>query len=171
LELETHLSYCLGIDIEARRLPKVKDNCRRLDLDATIQLGDASDPNTWWDGIAFDRILIDAPCSATGIIRRHPDIKLLRTAEDIVRITALQQNILNALWPLLAPNGILVYATCSILPDENETQIASFIAKHPDATATITPQLWGQFTGHGWQILPGQQAMDGFFYAQITKSY
>ncbi len=169
LELETHLSYCLGIDIEAKRLPKVKDNCRRLHLDAAIQVGDASHPKTWWDGVTFDRILIDAPCSATGIIRRHPDIKLLRTPDDIVHITALQKDILNSLWPLLAPNGILVYATCSILPKENEEQIASFIARHPDAIATITPQRWGQFTGHGWQILPGKHAMDGFFYAQITK--
>lgn len=169
LELEPHLTYCLGIDIEEKRLPKVKDNCRRLHLDATIQVADASHPDTWWDGVAFDRILLDAPCSATGIIRRHPDIKLLRTLEDIIHITAVQKAILNALWPLLAPNGILVYATCSILPEENEKQVASFIATHPDAVTTTTPQPWGQFTGHGWQILPGQQAMDGFFYAQITK--
>ncbi|PJD94060.1 MAG: 16S rRNA (cytosine(967)-C(5))-methyltransferase [Legionella sp.] len=170
LELEPQLEACVGIDIDEKRLQRVHDNCQRLNVHPMLRQGDAAEPQAWWDGTLFDRILLDAPCSATGIIRRHPDIKLLRKKAEIEAITHVQRHILEALWPLLKPGGILVYATCSIMPEENEQQIATFVAQHPDALVTTTTQPWGHATGHGWQILPGEHQMDGFFYAQLSKS-
>ena len=170
LELEPQLLLCLGIDIEPKRLERVQENAHRLHLKPCLQVGDASQPQLWWDGVPFDRILLDAPCSATGIIRRHPDIKHLRTLEDIMAISRVQTQLLEALWPLLAPGGVLVYATCSIMPEENEQQIAHFISTHPDALVDTTPKPWGISTGHGWQILPGEHQMDGFFYSKIQRS-
>lgn len=169
LEMEPELAECVGVDIDAQRLQRVQANCQRLNLQPSLQAGDACDPQAWWDGRPFDRILIDAPCSATGIIRRHPDIKLLRNLKDIQTITQIQAQILSALWPLLAPGGILVYATCSIMPEENAKIIAHFLAQHANAALQHTPQPWGHATGYGWQILPGEQEMDGFFYAKIVK--
>ena len=112
---------------------------------------------------------MDAPCSATGIIRRHPDIKLLRSLKDIQNIAHIQTQMLSALWALLAPEGILVYATCSIMPDENDKIIANFIANHSDADLDRSIQTWGHATGNGLQILPGEHNMDGFFYAKMKK--
>lgn len=169
LELEPQLDVCIGIDIDAQRLQRVYNNCQRLQVHPKLLQGDASDPTSWWDGKLFDRILLDAPCSATGIIRRHPDIKLLRKKADVEAITHVQKRILEALWPLLKPGGILIYATCSIMPEENELQIARFASQHQDALACTNPQPWGHSTGHGWQILPGEHQMDGFFYAQLSK--
>jgi len=168
LEIEPTLSL-LALDIESTRLERVQENLTRLNLHATLQQGDALTPETWWNGRLFDRILLDAPCSATGVIRRHPDIKLLRTPQDIETIVQVQQQILAALWPLLAPGGRLVYATCSIMPEENEKQIARFIEQHPDCHHITTSQPWGHSTGHGWQILPGEHDMDGFFYSVLQK--
>ena len=113
--------------------------------------------------------MLDAPCSATGVIRRHSDIKLLRNNEEIVTITNIQHDMLNCLWPLLAKGGLLVYATCSVMSVENEQQIANFVATHPDCTIIKEPWTWGHATGHGQQILPGEQGMDGFFYAVLFK--
>ncbi len=169
LELEPKLAACVGMDVDAQRLQRVQDNCTRLGLQPHLQQGDASQPTLWWDGQLFDRILLDTPCSATGIIRRHPDIKILRDLTEIQTITQIQTQILSALWPLLAPGGILLYATCSIMPEENNQQIADFLQHHPDAQVQTTPQAWGHATGHGWQILPGEHQMDGFFYVKITK--
>lgn len=170
LELEPELAACVGIDVDAQRLKRVQDNCTRLGLQPSLQQGDATQPQAWWDGQLFDRILLDTPCSATGIIRRHPDIKILRNLSEIQAITKVQTQILTALWPLLAPGGILLYATCSIMPEENSQQIADFLQQHPDAQLQITEQTWGHATGHGWQILPGEHKMDGFFYAKIRKA-
>lgn len=169
LESEPNLAECVALDVDAKRLVRVTENLTRLRLPAKLLEADALYPERWWDRRLFDRILLDAPCSATGVIRRHSDIKLLRTDEEIQAITIVQHDMLRALWPLLAPGGILVYATCSIIAAENEKQIAAFVNSHADCT---TPQLecsWGRPTGHGQQILPGEQGMDGFFYSVLYK--
>lgn len=170
LESEPSLAACVALDIDEKRLERVQENLTRLQLHATLLAGDATKPTTFWDGKPFDRILLDAPCSATGVIRRHPDIKLLRSEKDITAIAALQKELLNALWPLLKPGGLLVYATCSVLPEENEEQIARFLESTPDCECK-TPELpWGRPTGHGLQILPGSNGMDGFFYGVLRKT-
>ncbi len=170
LETETALSACVALDIDSKRLSRVHDNLNRLNLQATLLKGDGLHPETWWDGISFDRILLDAPCSATGVIRRHPDIKLLRTSAEITAVARLQHDLLQALWPLLAPGGIMVYATCSVMPEENEQQMAHFIANQEDCHFQTREQPWGHATGHGWQILPGEHNMDGFFYSVLMKN-
>lgn len=169
LETEPHLNTCVALDIEAKRLVRVEENLKRLKLHATCLAADAAHPDTWWDGIPFDRILLDAPCSATGVIRRNPDIKHLRTEAEIRDITSIQHELLDALWPLLASGGRLVYATCSIMPEENEQQLADFMKRHSDAISYHPQQAWGQATPHGWQIFPGEHQMDGFFYGVLEK--
>ena len=169
LETQPDLSACVALDIERTRLLRVQDNLNRLNVHATLMEGDALHPKSWWDGKSFDRILLDAPCSATGVIRRHPDIKLLRTESDIAAIAQIQYDMLRALWPLLGPGGILVYATCSIMPEENEQQVVRFLAEQPDCQFKPSEQPWGRATGHGWQILPGEHNMDGFYYSVLQK--
>lgn len=169
LETESKLAICVGLDIEKQRLSRVQENLNRLHLHAILKQGDAAKPSTWWDGIPFDRILLDAPCSATGVIRRHPDIKLLRTAADITAIATVQKTLLKSLWPLLVPGGILIYATCSILPEENEQQIAQFVTQNSDCVYEKQVLPWGQATMYGQQILPGDENMDGFFYSILKK--
>ncbi len=158
-----------ALDQDAERLGRVRDNLDRLQLRARLIAGDARRPLDWWDGIAYDRILLDAPCSATGVIRRHPDIKLLRRANDIATLADQQRAILNNLWPLLKPGGRLLYATCSVLRQENEQVIAAFLAVHPDAREQPISALWGCALPHGRQILPGEAGMDGFYYAALIK--
>lgn len=170
LESEPNLAACIGLDVDARRLERVKDNLRRLKLEATLVQGDALSPESWWDGQLFDRILVDAPCSATGVIRRHSDIKLLRTDDEISAINKIQKTMLHALWPLLAVGGVMVYATCSVVSDENENQIASFLETHSDCNIVTEERSWGRATGHGQQILPGESGMDGFFYSVLIKT-
>lgn len=170
LETEQKLELCLALDIEPRRVEKIKENLKRLQLNAEVKAADALKPETWWDGAHFDRILLDAPCSAIGIIRRHPDIKLLRTPEEIQTIQNVQQKLLEALWPLLSANGLLVYATCSIMPEENEQQIAAFVGMHSNCEVVHPPRNWGHPTPHGLQILPGENTMDGFFYSVLKKT-
>lgn len=157
-----------ALDLEETRLGRVEENLQRLGFSATLIAADASRPD-WWDGTPFDRILLDAPCSASGVIRRHPDIKLLRQPEDIPRLVALQATILESLWPMLKPGGMLVYATCSILPQENAGQLANFLANHDDAKERPIEAKWGQVADVGRQILPDQDRMDGFYYACIEK--
>jgi 16S rRNA (cytosine967-C5)-methyltransferase len=170
LEHQPQLKELVAVDIDSTRLLRVNDTLQRLKLAATLITGDAQAPQDWWDGQYFERILLDAPCSALGVIRRHPDIKLLRRADDIEALKALQQNILHAIWPLLAPGGLLVYATCSILKQENEQQIAAFLATHADAKEVIIEDTdWGIATSHGRQIITGTSAMDGFYYARLVK--
>ena len=169
LETQPDLKELLAIDIDARRLDKVTENMLRLGLTARLVVGDAQRPETWWDQHVFDRILLDAPCSATGVIRRHPDIKQLRRASDIQQLVEIQQHILQAVWPLLGSGGIILYATCSILPQENEQQIHDFLESHSDATAIKIEASWGITQQYGRQILPGQNGMDGFYYACIQK--
>ncbi|HFE32048.1 MAG TPA: 16S rRNA (cytosine(967)-C(5))-methyltransferase RsmB, partial [Gammaproteobacteria bacterium] len=160
----------LAVDIEARRLQRVTDNLQRLGLQAEVREGDARRPDDWWDGRPFERILLDAPCSASGVIRRHPDIKLLRRPGDIETLLELQGEILRAIWPLLAPGGMLLYATCSVLPQENQQRVAAFLAEQPDAEGRPLEADWGRASGIGRQILPGGVAqMDGFYYACLHK--
>ena len=169
LETQSALKELVAVDIDAIRLARVSDTMQRLQLSATLVVGDGAQPDSWWDGQVFERVLLDAPCSALGVIRRHPDIKLLRRAEDITVLQGLQSSILAAVWPLLAKDGILVYATCSILKQENELQIADFLKAHPDAVELPIDVTWGVEASHGRQILTGQSAMDGCYYARIKK--
>ena len=162
----------VALDSDARRLPRLQENLARLGLHADVRAGDAGEPATWWDGVPFDRILIDAPCSATGIVRRQPDIKLHRRAGDIPVLVASQERLLDALWPLLARGGRLVYATCSLLAQENAQQIVRFRSRHADARALVAaPDGWRAQADGGAQNLPGEGGMDGFFYAVVEKSY
>ena len=151
------------------RLTDLRHTLARLGLSARARLGDARKPDAWWDGQPFHRILLDAPCSGTGVIRRHPDIKVLRRPGDLGAMAARQTAMLRALWPVLARGGRLLYATCSVLSHENESIVGSFLAEHSDAEAAPIDAAWGRPTGHGRQILPGDDAMDGFFYAALAK--
>ncbi|MDP7536656.1 MAG: 16S rRNA (cytosine(967)-C(5))-methyltransferase RsmB [Methylococcales bacterium] len=169
LETEPALAAVVALDIDANRLSRVKENLERLALDAELVRGDASRPEDWWDGVLFDRILLDAPCSATGVVRRHPDIKWLRQPKDIAAIVELQQKIMCAIWALLKPGGRLVYATCSVLQQENEEQVVQFLASQEDADSVAITAAWGQARRCGRQILTGDDGMDGFFYAVIVK--
>lgn len=170
LEWEPLLAACVALDSDAARLRRVQDNLLRLRLKAEVRQGDGLKPADWWDGQLFDRILLDAPCSATGVIRRHPDIKLLRTPLDIEAIVVLQSNLLQTLWPLLKPGGLMVYATCSVINQENDLQIEKFLSCHSDASFQAEDKVWGKSTGHGWQIIPGQENCDGFFYSVLHKN-
>jgi 16S rRNA (cytosine967-C5)-methyltransferase len=170
LEHQPQVKELVAVDIDAFRMQRVSDTLQRLKLSATLAVGDAAKPEDWWDGQLFDRILLDAPCSALGVIRRHPDIKLLRRAGDIKTLQVLQLIILNAVWPLLVPGGIMLYATCSILKQENEQQIAVFLEEHPDAIELPIDAVWGFAGSHGRQIMTGESAMDGFYYARLAKA-
>lgn len=155
----------IAVDIDQVRLNRVKENLQRLKLSADVICGDGQFPEKWINNRMFDRILLDAPCSASGVIRRHPDIKWLRRDEDIHQLTTLQKSILQNIWPYLKQGGTLVYATCSILPEENTIQIADFLSTHSDAILQET----GCNISPGWQKLPEKNGGDGFFYAKITK--
>lgn len=155
----------MAVDIDEQRLSRVQENLQRLGMQADVRQGDGRTPAAWCDDRQFDRILLDAPCSATGVIRRHPDIKWLRRDRDIAELAALQKEILDAIWPRLKSGGTLLYATCSVLPQENQHQISAFLAAHDDAVAVTLPQ--GQ--PDGWQVFPTLDGGDGFFYAKLTK--
>ena len=159
----------VALDRDAARVPRIGESLARLGLAADIRCGDALQPETWWDGRPFERILIDAPCSATGIIRRQPDIKMHRRAGDIAGLAATQQKLIGALWPLLAPGGRLVYATCSVLRAENEAVVRAFRGEHADARSVPVPSAFGHAAGDGRQNLPGVGGMDGFYYAILEK--
>ncbi|KGT86231.1 16S rRNA methyltransferase [Erwinia typographi] len=155
----------LAVDIDAQRLARINENLQRLNMTAEVKVGDGCDPQSWCGDRQFDRILLDAPCSATGVIRRHPDIKWLRRDRDIAELAALQQQILEAIWPHLKSGGTLLYATCSILPEENHLQIAAFLERHQDAILSAT----GDASQPGLQVFPTPQGGDGFFYARLLK--
>lgn len=171
LERENEIDL-LALDIEESRLARVQENLDRTQLKAQLLAANAFDPDSWWDKKPFDRILLDAPCSASGVIRRHPDIKLLRQQDDIPKLVQDQALILDALWPLLKSGGMLLYATCSVLAEENTLQIQHFLQQHADAELQPINSDWGQQQIAGTQILPGDNdeiGMDGFFYALIQK--
>lgn len=155
----------LAVDIDAERLARISENLQRLNMIAEVKLGDGCTPEKWCGTTQFDRILLDAPCSATGVIRRHPDIKWLRRDRDIPELVALQQRILEAIWPHLKPGGTLLYATCSVLPEENHLQIAAFLQRHDD----VLLQNIGNNGEPGLQVFPNPTGGDGFYYAKLVK--
>ncbi len=163
--------HMTAVDIDEQRLQRVTENCQRLQLKAEIVAGDAGLAEQWLPHAHFDRIIVDAPCSAVGVIRRHPDIKLLRKETDIIALQQTQAKILNAAWHLLAPGGVLLYATCSVLKQENELQVQQFLRQHEDASELVISAGWGMAQLHGRQILTGEQGMDGFFYAKLQKAH
>lgn len=160
----------LALDIDGKRLKRVRDNLERLHRNATLVVGDAAEPGNWWDGQLFDAVLLDAPCSATGILRRQPDLKWHRRDSDIATLCGLQARILDAIWPLVRPGGMLVYATCSILPEENAGQVQAFLARHGDAREDTPVEARSVITSHGCQLLPVADGPDGFFYARLRKA-
>jgi 16S rRNA (cytosine967-C5)-methyltransferase len=160
-----------ALDIDEQRLKRIDENLARLNLSATLIAANAADTSAWWDGQVFDAILLDAPCSATGIIRRHPDIKWHRKPQDIDSIVATQRQLLDRLWPLVKPNGRLLYATCSVLPAENSEQVQEFVRRTPTAQLIVAPIPQALDTGFGQQLLPqSPDDGDGFFYALLQKN-
>lgn len=159
-----------AIDIDPARVARINENLDRLGLTANVITADAVDTESWWDKQAYDRILLDAPCSATGVIRRHPDIKLLRQENDIVPLANLQLSILQSSWQMLKPGGKLVYATCSVFSQENSRIIERFISQQADATLINIDVEWGVSTPFGQQLFPQADGHDGFFYACLEKS-
>jgi 16S rRNA (cytosine967-C5)-methyltransferase len=166
LEYSPKIKALTAIDIEASRLLRIHENLQRLNLQAQVITADASTPEKWWNGVLFDRILLDAPCSGTGVIRRHPDIKWLRKSQDIAVLADLQQDILKNVWSLLKPGGTLLYATCSVLPEENSQQIQHFVAENSDAEHIA---ITNNVNDVGWQILSNDNSMDGFYFAKLVK--
>jgi len=158
------------LDKRAARVDQIHQNMERLSLAAKTVVGDAETPEDWWDGTRFDKILLDAPCSATGVIRRHPEIKWLRSRDQVDAVVQTQYRLLASLWGLLEPGGVFVYATCSILKRENELQIRGFLEQHEDAELVTINADWGTKLAFGSQIMPGEAQMDGFFYAVLRKS-
>lgn len=169
LEAEPALAGVVAVDLEAKRLVRVKENLERLGLSAELIAADGRDTAKWWDGKPFQRILLDAPCSATGVIRRHPDIKLTRQPDDIAALAQLQGELLDAMWQTLDVGGILLYATCSTLPTENTEVIAAFLERTPGARELDLATAAGIKQPHGRQLLAQQGGHDGFYYAKLIK--
>lgn len=169
LESQPQLESLLALDLETERLKRVQDNLDRLRLKAELKATDVRDVKNWWDDQQFDRILLDAPCSATGVIRRNPDIKLTRQADDIAELAKLQGELLDVLWPTLKKGGLLLYATCSILPTENSDTIEQFLARTTDAIELPIGLTCGIEQPHGRQLFPQPNGHDGFYYALLQK--
>ncbi|WGK90618.1 16S rRNA (cytosine(967)-C(5))-methyltransferase RsmB [Pseudomonas migulae] len=169
LEAEPALAGVVAVDLEAKRLVRVRENLARLGLSAELIAADGRDTAAWWDGKPFQRILLDAPCSATGVIRRHPDIKLTRQPDDIVALAVLQGELLDAMWITLEVGGILLYATCSTLPTENTEVIEAFLARTPGARELDLATTAGIKQPHGRQLLAQEGGHDGFYYAKLIK--
>jgi 16S rRNA (cytosine967-C5)-methyltransferase len=173
-EREPALGKLVAVDIDPNRLGRVRENLSRGNLQAEVLIGDATTPAKWWDGVPFDRILLDAPCSGLGVIRRHPDIRLRKSPSDIDKLPALQGRLLNAAWGLLAPGGRLVYVTCTVTRSENHDVIAAFLSQNSGASI-VPADSWegwpgfGEADEFGRQILPGEAGADGFYYAALTK--
>jgi 16S rRNA (cytosine967-C5)-methyltransferase len=176
LEHTPDLAELVAIDVDADRVARIQENLERLGRKAIVQVADVRDPATFWDGRPFDRILVDAPCSSTGVIRRHPDIKLLRRASDIASFVTVQEQILRSAFSMLTPGGRLVYCTCSLLPAENEEVVQRLLASEPSARVAAMPPAIGIAPGArdrriGIQLIPGSQAgSDGFYYACLEKT-
>ena len=169
LESEASLAHCTALELSPQRLPRIQQNLARLGLDCEVLTADAA-TRDWWDGQPFDRILADVPCSATGVIRRNPDIKALRQDGDIAALGRLQSAILENLWGVLQPGGRLLYATCSVLPDENERVVGAFLSRHAEARERPLSVAWGTPRPHGRQLFPQAEGHDGFYYAVLEKN-
>ncbi|MCX7544541.1 16S rRNA (cytosine(967)-C(5))-methyltransferase RsmB [Marinicella gelatinilytica] len=170
LELNPHIQLDI-VEQDKNRLQLIKDNLKRLQLKANRLIhGDAAEPNTWYQGQKYDKILLDVPCSASGVVRRHPDIKLLRQAQDMHFLTQLQTSILQASADLLVSGGLLLYATCSVFQAENERQIKRFLKANPNFEAQIMDVPESLPQKYGLQFLPGRADMDGFYYCLLKKS-
>jgi len=169
LEIQPAATTLVAVEKDPLRVPLLNSTLDRLGLSGLVILGDAALPLSWWDGKPFDRILLDAPCTATGVIRRHPDIKYHRRKSDVDALVQVQRSLLEALWPLLARGGLVLYATCSFLPQENQQQVSEFVESRSDTALCPIQSEWGQAAGPGRQILPGDHGMDGFYYALLSK--
>jgi len=170
LERHPDAGEVVALDNDVQRVGKIHENLRRLGLSAKVIMADALRPDDWWDRQSFQRILLDAPCSASGVIRRHPDIKAHRRPQDISAAVALQARLLAALWPLLASGGKLLYVTCSVFREENTDQVRAFLAAHTNAKPLELNARWGVSVFPGRQILTGQGGMDGFYYVCMQKN-
>jgi 16S rRNA (cytosine967-C5)-methyltransferase len=172
-EREANLEL-LAVDADAQRLARVRENLERGALKAELLHADAARPAAWWDGKPFDRILLDAPCSALGVIRRHPDIRVRKSPAEIDKLPAVQKSLLQAAWSMLKPGGRLVYVTCTVTRSENRDVIGEFLDSCRDASI-VEPSRWpgwpnfGEGDGFGCQILPGEAGADGFYYAALSK--
>ena len=165
LELTGNTASVTALDISKSRVKRLEENLRRLSISVTCLAADARRTDEWWDGKPFDRVLLDAPCSGTGVIRRHPDIRFIRTPDDIDKLAVSQKELMDTAWSVLKPGGALLYSTCSVMKKENELQAESFLKRHPDAAAS---ELWsGGPSSH--QVLPGEDDGDGFFFARLIK--
>jgi 16S rRNA (cytosine967-C5)-methyltransferase len=169
------LETCADIDLtvldrQASRVEQIHQNLERLGLKADTVVADLADVKSWWKGQGFNKILLDAPCSATGVIRRHPEIKWLRSRDDVDAVVKIQADLLDASWSVLEAGGMLVYATCSVFKRENESQVELFLQRHTDAKLEKPTVEWGMVRPFGTQIFPGESRMDGFFYAVLRKS-
>lgn len=169
LESQPKLQQLVAIDMDKQRIKRSEDNLKRLNLSAQLITADVGDTAQWWDAVHFDRILLDAPCSASGVIRRHPDIKLLRKSADIDKLAGIQSYLLNKVWKTLANGGILVYATCSVLQRENDQVVKQFLADTKDASLLQIEANWGQATDFGRQLFPTVDGNDGFYYSRLLK--
>jgi 16S rRNA (cytosine967-C5)-methyltransferase len=170
--LERSDAEVVALDVDPRRCTRINENLKRLGLAATVRVADAAQPDAWWDGQRFDGILLDAPCTASGIVRRHPDARWLRRSTDVAQLVAIQSRLMDALWPLLKPGGRMVYATCSVFRAEGADQVGAFLARHSDALVQPAP-------GH---LIPGgvpgsnefndnvSGGYDGFYYARLDKA-
>jgi 16S rRNA (cytosine967-C5)-methyltransferase len=170
-ESEPEIGKLVAIDKDVHRIDLLKNTQERLGTNMQIIQADASDAESWWDGEYFDRILLDAPCSASGVIRRHPDIKMLRQYEQIAKLERSQTQLLMGLWPLLKQGGRMVYVTCSLFKQENDIQIEKHINKHDDVELITIDADWGIATEYGRQTLSILDDTDGFYYAVLEKKY
>jgi 16S rRNA (cytosine967-C5)-methyltransferase len=169
LESYKTIDHLFAVEIDEQRMQRVSENLQRLKLTAELIVADAREYKKWWSGDEFDRILIDAPCSASGVIRRHPDIKTLRRESDMKQLVKLQSEILLSAWQMLKAGGELLYVTCSVFKDENQNQINNFIAHHSDAEEIKIEADWGELCEYGRQLLPGEQDADGFYFCRLKK--